>query len=115
SHALEELGPAAIPALIDGLRNEDPAVREGATEALRKNGKEAVPALTDALKHPHDLVRRQAAYLLSELGPDGSPAFTAILDGLKDQNLQVRVCCARAVWKVDKQEDTAVTTLTEIL
>jgi HEAT repeat protein len=115
SRALEELGPAAIPALIDGLRNEDAAVREGATDALRKNGKEAVPALNDALQHPHALVRRQAAYLLSELGPDAGSALVAILEGLKDPNLQVRVCCARAVWKVDKQEDTAVTTLTEIL
>ena len=56
SHALEELGPSAIPtALIDGLRNEDPAVREAqpCAEEERQGGRPG--ALNDALKHPHDL------------------------------------------------------------
>jgi HEAT repeat protein len=113
--ALEEMGPAAIPALIDGLKHEDAAVREGAAVALRKNGKEAVPALVEALKHPTEGVRKQAAYVLGEIGPEAGAAVVPLIETLKDPNVQVRIYAARALWKVDNQGKTAVTTFSEAL
>ena len=70
--ALVRIGPSAIPALIDALKDEDAGVRAEAAYTIGEIGtpaKEAAPALTVALKDEHGLVRRLAAEALRTIDP----------------------------------------------
>ncbi len=78
SEAAEALGKmgkdaqAAIPALIDALRDKDNFVRERAIESLGMMGpaaKEAVPALQQALKDPYKPARKAASKALERIQP----------------------------------------------
>ena len=62
--ALARIGKAAVPALVGGLKDEDPHAREAAALALAAIGpdaREAVPALTATLSDRQYRVSRAAA------------------------------------------------------
>ncbi|MDQ4076364.1 MAG: HEAT repeat domain-containing protein, partial [Chloroflexota bacterium] len=75
--ALQEIGPPAVPTLIDALSDRDEQVRWHAAKALNTIGDErAVPALVQALEDPNYGVRWLAA---EELARIGRPAIVPLL------------------------------------
>jgi HEAT repeat protein len=73
ANALVRIGPAAVPALIEALKDKDRNVRRAAALALGKIGpatKDAVPALIEALKDKESYVRSAAAWALGKIGPE---------------------------------------------
>jgi HEAT repeat protein len=73
-----EANVAAIPSLIQSLKQRDPTARSRAAIALGKMGpeaKEAVPALTAALKDRDVSVKAAAAHALGKIGPDAKGAL----------------------------------------
>lgn len=80
--ALRRMGPAAVPALIQGLADADPEVRYAAAAALGEiwsAAEPAVPALIPVLADVHPDVRRAAAWALGEIGSAAEPALTRVL------------------------------------
>jgi HEAT repeat protein len=88
--ALSQMGPEAIPALIEALDDRDSVVRIGATRALARMGpqaKEAIPALRVASKDEVILVSVMAVTALGRLGPDGIPGLIAALKDQRDWHI----------------------------
>lgn len=91
AQALAGIGPSAkdaVPALIKALHDEQGAVTVNAAEALGRIGPASVPALIDALKDEKG--RHLAVMILSNIGPDAKDATGALLQQLKDKNVEVR-------------------------
>jgi HEAT repeat protein len=64
------LGPAAVPALAEALKNQNADIRQSAAFALGEIGSaaaDAVPALVEALKDQYIDVRQSAADALESL------------------------------------------------
>jgi HEAT repeat protein len=109
---------AAIPALIDGLREEDFRVRSSAADALGGLGltaAEAIPALVDSLRDANSLVRYHAAQALGSLGPAALQAVPALIEALHDEDSFVCSGVADAIGKIGPTAIEAVPTLQEAL
>ena len=69
--ALGQIGDeaeAAVPTLLDALRDNDMFLRAGITGALIQIGPPAVPGLTQALFDPSNAVKRAACKALGKIG-----------------------------------------------
>jgi HEAT repeat protein len=69
--ALELMGAAAVPALTEALKSDEPAVRAGAATALGRIGapaRPAVAALRGVLEDEHGWVRSAAAHAIRQMG-----------------------------------------------
>lgn len=80
--ALGRIGAAAVPALIDCLQDERPALRRRAAQVLARIGPDAldaVPALTLLLRDKDPDVQREAARALGQIGPAASTAIPDLL------------------------------------
>jgi HEAT repeat protein len=87
--ALDEIGSAAAPQLIDMLSDHDSDVRRGAAERLGQIGDaEAVPSLIQVLKDETDDVRREAVAALRNIGD--VRAVPALVEALDDESYIVR-------------------------
>jgi HEAT repeat protein len=78
--ALEQIGPAAVPALVGALQDRDVSVRVGAARALGaidRGAPAAVAVLTVGWRDPEARVRVRAAEALWQIAED--PASVAIL------------------------------------
>src|SRR5262245_27709182 len=72
-NALKALGDAAHPALLDGLKHDDSALRGEILLRLAQQMppvEKSVPALVNVLKDKSAAIRAQAARLLGDLGPE---------------------------------------------
>ena len=80
--------PDVIDTLVAGCRDEDPAVRLNAVEALglKKGTPAAAEALGAALFDGDDEVRFNASLALARLGPAAAPATGALVEALRDGN-----------------------------
>ncbi|MDO9539196.1 MAG: HEAT repeat domain-containing protein [Methanocalculus sp.] len=63
-----EIGKAAIPPLIDTLRDNYYSVQKGITEALRRLSRHSIGPLEEALGHPDIRIRNGAGEVLISLG-----------------------------------------------
>ena len=80
--ALGRIGAAAVPALIEGLRSPDPAVRLKAVEVLGRMGpdaQDAVPDLVRLLDDPDEAIRKAATRTLGRIGPPAQEAVPALV------------------------------------
>jgi HEAT repeat protein len=80
--ALGRIGAAAVPPLIDALRDRDPAVRLKAIEVLGRMGEDAgaaVPELVRLLDDPDIDVRKAAARTLGRIGPAAQTAVPSLM------------------------------------
>ena len=104
--ALED--PAAVPALIRALEDEEPAVRVSASKALgRLRDHRALEPLVNLLDDESSPVRESAGTSLGRLGDAGAArapgaveepsAVTALIRALEDEEQTVRVSAARAL------------------
>jgi HEAT repeat protein len=74
-----------------------------------------VPALLEALRHDEPAIRFGAAHTLGDLGEAARPALASLKQALLDRDLGVRVQVARAVWLIDHQTEVSIPILTEAL
>jgi hypothetical protein len=80
--ALGRIGRAAVPSLIQALKNRDPDVRKEAALVLARIGPDAfqaVPDLTALLDDENEEVRKAAARALGQIGPDAAEAVPALM------------------------------------
>jgi HEAT repeat protein len=100
AHSLGELGdPRAIPALVDRLADEDPAVTEAAAQALLNlRGREVAARLAPLLSVEQVSLRNSAMSLLRRIGED---APDLLLDLLSDSDLDLRIFAADILAQVE--------------
>ncbi len=90
ANILSEIGPPAVPALIEELKNPDKNIQAGAADVLREIGpeaKDAVPALIQLFNDRGwvtDDIRRTAAYALGEIGPASKGVVPDLILELKE-------------------------------
>ena len=100
--ALGQIGDeaeAALPTLLQALRDNDMFLRAGITGALIKIGPPAVPGLTNALFDPSNAVKRAACKALGKIGSER--AVPALQFSLKDANPGVRKFAREALERID--------------
>src|SRR5207245_8484092 len=85
----------AVAALSAGLRERDGSVRTIAAEALGRIGDpKAVKGLMALFKDTSKLVRVAATIALTQIG---DPTVEPLIEGLKDENFQVRLHSVQAL------------------
>jgi len=99
---LKEVGPGAVPFLVQVLRGDDPAARTLAIEALIDLGpgaRSAAPALIEVLDdRDADFIPRVFSSLaLRKIGPDAREATPALVRALGDGDDRVRRSAARTL------------------
>jgi HEAT repeat protein len=116
--ALARIGPTAVPALEEALKDPASLVRGGAALALGMMGpdaKPAVPGLAGLLKDREMLVRNVAASALGDIGPGAKEALPALQAALTDESATVRVEAGAALWKIGRRSREAVPVLAAVL
>ena len=109
---------AAIPSLIDRLKDEEWQVRKAAAIALTSMGTEAKPAvhsLITALDDEEWHVRKPAAQALAAIGKASWPAVPALIEALSDEEWHVRKPAAEALAAIGPTSEPAVPSLIEAL
>jgi HEAT repeat protein len=106
--------PEALPLLAATLAAEDGAVRARAVEALANFGPAAVPALVERLQGPA-AVRRAAAEALGRQAKGAADAAAALRRTLKDDDADVRLAAAVALWQVSGRGGDAEPVLAALL
>ncbi len=95
--ALSELGPEAVPALVEALDDERASVRYFATWTLGNIGAEArpaAPAMVGNLRDSDKNVRRITAWALGQVGTKSPQAAAGMAGLLADPDIQVRLAAA---------------------
>jgi HEAT repeat protein len=75
---------ADLEPILKALKYGDAEIRRCAARALSWCGKAAVPALIEALRDPDVVVRSDAAYSLGSIGPEARDAVPALNEAVKD-------------------------------
>jgi HEAT repeat protein len=76
--------------------------RMAAAAALERIGPAAVPALAELLRDPGAGVRRSAAVALGRIGPEAAAAVPALVELLRDPAADVRLSAAAALKQIDE-------------
>ena len=118
ARALGGIGPdakAAVPALIDAMRESDWKDRDGAAEALGDIAQrlhKTIPALVEAMGRDDDeRVRGMAARALGRIRTDNTRAISALAAALEDPDVNVRAEAAEALQHIGPKAKTAVPAL----
>lgn len=107
----EVADPRAGRALAARLKDGDPAAREASVEALRRLGGAAVPCLVEALKDRNVNARLASARLLAEVGLEVAERATrielrdAVLEAVDDRDPEVRDAAALVLSRLPEEED----------
>jgi HEAT repeat protein len=86
-----------------------------AEAALRNSGPLAVPALLEALGAQEPAIREKAARILGCLGEAAPEAVGGLTAALDDGDVNVRLAAAKGLWNVTKVADAVVPVLIELL
>jgi HEAT repeat protein len=112
---LIRLGEPATPALVELLRDPDPALRALAARTFwgmgARAGGGAVVPLAEALADPEVSVRVSAAMALDNMGPAAAAAVPALIKALRDPDAKVRPWAARALGSIGPAAEAAVPAL----
>jgi serine/threonine-protein kinase len=112
------IGPAAVPLLIEDLKNSRVAVRRRAVRVLSLLGpsaNEAVPALLQALKDGDEGVRRGADAALGKIGLENKTAVRDLISALRDKDPFVRTRAAVLLGKLGPSAKAAIPMLIQVL
>lgn len=110
--ALVRIGPAALPALIRMLRDNDWQTIKSAVVILGEIGnRDAVSDLMNVAHHPESRVRMEAIRTLARIG--GREATTLLIDLLDDENLAVKK--QAIIWLGITKNEKAVPRLLQII
>ncbi len=100
--ALAVIGAAAVPGLVDALRDDDWKVRRSAAEALWAMGEPAaVPGLVEALLDKSDVVRQAAAGALEAMGV---MAVNGLVEALHSPHSSISQAAADVLRKIGTDE-----------
>jgi hypothetical protein len=100
---LSQAGEQAIPALLDGLRHEDPKVRSNCSWVLAEIGdRRVIPYLQPMTKDSAESVRLEAARSLVVLGD--LKQVPVLIEGLDSERPQVRFLCHEALKRATARE-----------
>jgi HEAT repeat protein len=106
--ALQKIGAASIPLLVDLSQGDVPYLRHSAVRTLGHFGKQAVPYLIQALANSDSDTRSTAAQALGEIGADASVAIASLEHALSDSELDVCARAVEALGRIDKQSVPAL-------
>ena len=95
--ALAELGPKALPLLLDILKKGKPEEGKWVLNVLHHFGPPAVPVLVEALKSNDAGMRVAAVGALGDMGRDGAAASTQLFAFTKDSDPAVQAASFRAL------------------
>ena len=109
------LAKDALPGLVQCLRDNDPAVREAAAQAVGLMGPEALPHLCAMLGHADKYVRRNAVWALGKLGPLALPAVAPLCQALRDADPRTASGAAQALGNMQGDAAEAIPALTEAM
>jgi HEAT repeat protein len=101
-HALTRIGAVAVPALVRGMKEGTPRVRETSARTLGQMSAVARDVVPDLIAVLADVeqevaVRRAAADALGEFHQAGAPAVTALLAALRSNDYQLRAAAAQSL------------------
>jgi HEAT repeat protein len=107
--ALEKIGPdagAAIPTLVDALKDSNFAFRLRVAELLASLGgfraTAAVDTLIEAFREKDEKIRQRAVVALRKFGPEASAAIPPLMQALKDADGDVRQSASEALANIGK-------------
>lgn len=86
-----------------------------AEAALKKSGVAAVPVLIGALHAVEPLARVKAARILGSLGEAAQAAASALSKNLRDEEREVCLAAAKALWNIARAADEVVPALVGLL
>ena len=111
---IEKMGltlPKAVQLCAKQLKDSPHA----AETALRKAGLLSVGVLIKSLAEEEPLVRQKASEILRAIGEPAVEAVPALTKLLSDKTSEVRLAAAKALWSVTKQADAVVPALSGLL
>ena len=115
SKTLVTMGTEAIDALIQGISDENPQVREMSAWVLSEIGTPAarvVPALISTLVDPDENIRVMGSVALQNLG---EPAVPYLIEALKAESAEIRLNAAYALGEIGTPLDTILPALIRTL
>lgn len=125
---LHDLGPAAIAALVQVLRDPDVQMRRNAALALINLGggysaeakppldtRAALPGLIDATRDADTDVRGWSAHAIAEIGAAAQPAIPALLELLHDPEVGPRNTSCMALGRIGPAASEALPALRDAL
>jgi HEAT repeat protein/outer membrane protein assembly factor BamB len=115
---IRQIGPPAIPLLVELLRHAEVSFRRFAADALidlAPDTESIQPALRRALRDEDAMVGGDAARALGALGERASPSVAALVNTLSHEDPYVRIYAAEALASIGPKAGTAVTDLARAL
>ena len=110
------MGKDAVPILVEeGLKHENPGIRDASASTLGKIGPDAadaVPALIEALDDEYSQVQQTAIDAIGKIGVGADVAIPAIIEKLKIENWMLNQKVAKALTRLG---DASVPFLIEVL
>jgi HEAT repeat protein len=113
--ALAQIGPKALPALLDILQKSKPEQSKWVLRTLHSFGPPAVPVLGEALKSNNPEVRVAAANAVGEMGRDAVGAATPLFVLTKDSTPAVQAAAFRALVAIHADSERLKPLLQEAL
>ena len=113
--ALVKMGPEAIDALIHGLSDENPQIREMSAWTLseiKTPASRVVPALISVLTDPDENIRVIGSVVLQSLG---EPAVPYLIDALTADSADIRLNAVYALGEIGTPLDTILPALINTL
>lgn len=113
--ALVTIGPEAIDALIVGLTDDNPQVREMSAWVLseiKEPAARVVPALITILTDPDENIRVAGSVILQR---QGAPAVPYLIDALNAEAAEIRLNAAYALGEIGAPLDTILPALIQTL
>jgi HEAT repeat protein len=114
----QDMGPAALPGLLEALRGDNPGRRRVAAQALTSQqaaARKVVPALRRALDDPDGRVCVAVAETLWRLDREGDAPVSALTAALKAADGQVRAGAATVLREYGPRAEAAVPALEQSL
>ncbi len=111
---IRRLGPAAIPLLVEQLRDEQVSFRRNAADALidlAPDTESVQPALRRALRDEDAMVAGDSARALGALGARAGPSVRALITTLSHADPYVRVYAAEALASIGPRAGIATSDL----
>jgi HEAT repeat protein len=114
--AMRGKGRDGIGTLVDALlRDESPAVKDAAADALAMLGTLALPELRKLMKLDDADAKARAASSLGKIGPAAKEALPELDYALDDDDGWVRINSAEAIWLISSNADKAAAAMVEEL
>jgi outer membrane protein assembly factor BamB/HEAT repeat protein len=115
---IRQIGPPAIPLLVQLLRHEQVSFRRFAADALidlAPDTESIQPALRRALRDEDSMVAGDAARALGALGKKAGPSVRALVKTLSHENPYVRIYAAEALASIGPTASAATRDLAKAL